>query len=140
MPVYVNVNAHPISISLSEPRRSITVHPWAASPKLLPEGALKEVDLDARIGVQLVQTGQLTLKSALPQSSKVVAPVKPKPAPPAPVKPAPVISQDELDDEELDRATAPVTPSEKRVVENEGSIATPAEIDPAPAPKKRYRV
>lgn len=133
MPLYVNINSHPISISLSEPRRSITVHPWGANPKLLPEGALKEVDLDIRIGAQLVQTGQLILKSAIPKP-KVSAPVKPKPVPVPPPAPDPV--RDELDDEE----TPPMATSEKRAVESEGSIATPSEIDPAPAPKKRYRV
>lgn len=61
MPRYRNPNPHPIVVSITEPRISMTVFPATWARTRLPTGARQEIELDAVLARPFLRTGMLAL-------------------------------------------------------------------------------
>ena len=83
MPVYLNPNPHPVVISLSAPRISMTVFParWAASR--VPNGGRQFIELDACLAREVVRIGMLQAAPA-PAAAPTEELPPPEPAPSVP--------------------------------------------------------
>ena len=61
MPIYANRNNHPVVVSITEPRISVTVFPHAWTRQRLAQGAKQEIELDEALARGFVRMGMLEL-------------------------------------------------------------------------------
>jgi hypothetical protein len=66
MPRYINPNNHPVCVSITDPRISITVYPLAWTKARLHPGARQHVELDPVLAKVFVQSRMLKLEEPHP--------------------------------------------------------------------------
>lgn len=78
MPRYQNPNNHPVVVSITAPRISVTVYPAAWAKNRLPAGARQEIELDDVLARAFVRTGMLArIPDAAPAATPPVNPTPP---------------------------------------------------------------
>ncbi len=76
MPRYHNPNNHPVVVSITEPRISVTVFPAAWAPNRLPVGARQVIELDEILARVFIRIGMLRRSAdPTPTPLPVAAPV-----------------------------------------------------------------
>ncbi|OPZ66136.1 MAG: hypothetical protein BWY85_00072 [Firmicutes bacterium ADurb.Bin506] len=66
MPTYINPNQHPVCVTVSEPRVSLSIWPAAWAKARIPGDARQEIVLDEALARELVKMGMLVLKPEPP--------------------------------------------------------------------------
>ena len=62
MPIYTNPNNHIVTIRVTSPPIAAMIYPEAWQPSRVPQGGLREVQLDAAIAKEFVKIGMLKVK------------------------------------------------------------------------------
>ena len=81
MPRFQNPNNHPVVVSITEPRISVTVFPITWAKNRLPAGARQEIELDEVLARVFLRTGMLQRVVEPTSAAPATAPTPP-PAPP----------------------------------------------------------
>jgi hypothetical protein len=155
MPRYRNPNPHPIVVSITEPRISVTVFPFAWAKTRLPTGARQEVELDAVLARPFLRMHMLEQSPAEITASAPTPPPMPAATSSASIAVDPaappldlVISPDIVATQEVVLPESPLAVTEENI--SPADLALSASTDsqrarvvnrpPSPPRKRRYNL